>query len=429
MLPLKSDVKIYGALNLYWTRHKEFNEDEKHLLNAIAEMAAIAIEKLRVLEQLEQQVADRTWETRILYELAEISASSADLKSGLTQSLDKILTAVGGQAGTIHLLDDDRTKYEMVVHRGLTSELESDLRSASLEDPFWGRIAEKGEPVLIMNLRAETHVSPALQRSHLKCFLGAPVMVEGIALGIISIFYTLDHNPSLDNIGLLSLVSDQIGLAVERSYLREQARDTVIALERQRLARELHDSVTQSLYSLSFNAKASRNFARAGRWDRVDENLNAVQEIAEQASKEMRLLVYELMPTSLEEQGLISVLEQRLEFVERRSGMDTELVAVGDFDLPTNILASMHRIAEEALNNTLNHASASKIIVRLISRGKRIEMEIEDNGKGFNQSTSPGGMGLQNMHERAKSLGGKLTISSEPDMGTSVRFVIEEVPA
>jgi signal transduction histidine kinase len=427
IVPLLYEQTMYRALVLYYFQKKDFTEDERRLIKTVADVAVIALGRVAILESLERQVVDRTREITTLYELAEIAASSEDLQTGLDQSLHKVLTAVGGEAGTIHMLDDAGTKFEMVVCSGLPSEVKIELQAASIDDTFWRRIVERGEPVLQMDLQADVHAPSALQKSHLKSYIGAPIMARNNMLGIISIFHTSDHGPSLDEIGLLSMVSDQIGFAIDRANLRVQARLAAIDRERQRLARELHDSVTQSLYSLSFIAKASRNFAREGQWDRVEEYLLTVQETAQQALKEMRLLVYELMPASLEELGLVDVLQQRLNFVERRSGIDTKVIAEGHFDLPLRYQVSLYRIAEEALNNILKHAGATQVVVRLHESGNLVEMEIEDNGVGFDPEHTVGGMGIANMYERAETLNGELRIESELDKGTKVKLVISEV--
>lgn len=425
--PLRAENIPDRTLALYYAQRKDFQEDERRLLKTITDVVVIALGRIAILESLEKQVVDRTREITTLYELAEISASSEDLTTILAQSLHKVLTAVDGQAGTIHLLNDDSTNLEMGVSWGLSSELEIELQVTSLEDAFWRRIVDKHEPLLLMDLRDEIHTPLALVHSHLRCFIGVPILARDEVLGIISIFHTIEHDPSVDEISLLGLVSDQIGLAIERTRLREQTRDAAIVHERQRLARDLHDAVTQSLYSLSFIAKASRNLAKVGQWDQVEKHLLTVQETAQQSLKEMRLLVYELMPIFLEEQGLVDILQQRLDFVEDRSGVETEIIVEGYFDLPSEVRVGIYRIAQEALNNTLKHSTATQVVVRLFDKGNRVELEIEDNGIGFDPERTIGGMGLANMRERARILGGELSIESSMDRGTRVRLIIDEV--
>ncbi len=220
-----------------------------------------------------------------------------------------------------------------------------------------------------------------------------------------------------------------VGLDISVQKQAQRAEHAAITAERKRLAHELHDAVTQSLYSLLFLAKAAGNFAASGKWDQARDNLVAVQESAQKVLKEMRLLVYELLPASLQERGLVDVLEHRLGAVEQRSGMETHFNAEGNIELPTVLQFGIYRIAQEALNNVLKHASASDVNVHLSRDGERIEMKIEDNGIGFDLNDSSAGIGLQSMRERAEAMGGVLRITSKMGAGTSVRLVIEELAA
>jgi signal transduction histidine kinase len=222
-----------------------------------------------------------------------------------------------------------------------------------------------------------------------------------------------------------------------------QAEDLAIASERNRLARDLHDSVTQSLYSLTLFTQAARERAAAGDLERVQRSLARIADIAGRGLKEMRLLVYELRPLALEEEGLVRALQQRLETVEGRSGLQTRLVLEPDqaVQLPAHVEQELYRIAQEALNNALKHAQATSITVRLAvtpslalrgepvepsgqaADGQRIEFEVADDGCGFDPGAvaDKGGMGLTSIRERAESLGGALSLNSAPGQGTTLK--------
>jgi signal transduction histidine kinase len=197
--------------------------------------------------------------------------------------------------------------------------------------------------------------------------------------------------------------------------------------ERARLARELHDSVTQSLYSLTLLAEAGRELASSGEVQRAGHHIARVGEIAQQALKEMRLMLHELRPPLLEEEGLIGALRQRLEAVEGRVGIDARVLAEEWIELPPSVEDGLYRIAQEALNNTLKHAQARSVWVRLRSRQEHVELEVADDGVGFDPATviDGGGMGLASMRERAHKLGGTLTVSSSPGSGTRVKVAVE----
>jgi signal transduction histidine kinase len=205
--------------------------------------------------------------------------------------------------------------------------------------------------------------------------------------------------------------------------LYQQAEQLAVMEERSRLARELHDSVTQSLYSLTLFAEVGRRAAEAGEPERVIDYLNRLGQVTQQALKEMRLLLYELRASTLEAEGLVGALQQRLDAVEKRAGIEGRLVIEEMVELPALVEEGLYRIAQEALNNALKHAAATLVTVRISANGERAELEVVDNGISFDPTniSNTGGMGLTNMRERAEQLGGTLTIYSKPGQGTRVK--------
>lgn len=198
--------------------------------------------------------------------------------------------------------------------------------------------------------------------------------------------------------------------------------------ERQRLARDLHDAVTQSLYSLSLMAEAARRWAVAGDRKATTDYIIRLGELAQQALKEMRLLIYESTPSALEKDGLAGAIEARLDAVERRSGIQARLRVKLDEELAPDVEAQLFRVAEEALNNALKHASATEVQVRVRSAGGMVTLEIDDNGQGFDPAgaASSGGLGLISMKERLEKLGGRFEIESTPGNGVTVRVNLDQ---
>ena len=192
--------------------------------------------------------------------------------------------------------------------------------------------------------------------------------------------------------------------------------------ERQRLARDLHDSVTQSLFILTLYASGAQDAARDGEMALVIDFLSKLEHNAVQALREMRLLLYELRPAVLEQEGLIRSLERRFDTVERRAGTDARVIyqAQEDLQLPHALEREIYYVAMEALNNTLKHAQATALTVRIEIQNSELWMEIQDNGCGFDPQTVSRGLGLDAMQERVERLGGRLQIASEPGEGTRV---------
>jgi signal transduction histidine kinase len=209
-----------------------------------------------------------------------------------------------------------------------------------------------------------------------------------------------------------------------------QAEQAAVAAERQRMARELHDSVTQSLHSSMLLAEAGQRLAEAGDLERTRHYLGRLGEIAQQSLKEMRLLVYELRPLALKDMGLVGALQQRLDAVERRAGIDVILTVPVELELEAHVEEELYRIAEEALNNALKHARPSSVAVTVGHQGdplgRCVTLEVTDDGAGFNPRAvdGEGGLGLVSMRQRAERVGGRLTIHSVLGEGTTVRVVV-----
>ena len=199
------------------------------------------------------------------------------------------------------------------------------------------------------------------------------------------------------------------------------------AEERNRLARELHDSVAQTLYGLTLQSEAASRKLAAGQLQTVEEQLAQIYQNARQTLQEIRLLIYELRPPILEKAGVAAALRSRLQAVEERSGLKTEITGEEISRLPLVTEMGLFRIAQEALNNTLKHAGASYVRVHFEQGSGNFVLEIQDDGQGFDpaESGSRGGLGLQSMRERAEEMNGKLEIAATPGGGTSIRV---EVP-
>jgi signal transduction histidine kinase len=206
------------------------------------------------------------------------------------------------------------------------------------------------------------------------------------------------------------------------------AQDKAVLEERQRLARDLHDSVTQSLYSITLHATAAQRLLIAGDIASTASNLRELQDRAQEALDEMRLLIFELRPPVLEQVGLVAALQSRLNAVEGRANLKTALLVDGLGSLPSFAEEALYRISQEALNNALRHAHAHHITVRLRQVTSSVMLEIVDDGVGFDVATAQeaGGQGLRGIAERVTQLGGRLIVRSAPGTGTELRveFVV-----
>jgi signal transduction histidine kinase len=205
-----------------------------------------------------------------------------------------------------------------------------------------------------------------------------------------------------------------------------QAEELATAKERNRLARELHDSVAQTLYGLTLQAEAASRKLAMGQTNEVAGYLAEIRDSAQQTLKETRLLIFELRPPILDQEGLAAALRARLESVESRSGLKTQIKLKDVGRLPSGIEFGLYGISNEVLNNVLKHSHASEITVSLEKQSGKIILQISDNGIGFGlePEENRGGLGLKGMRERAEQIGGNLQVTSGEN-GTQVSV---EVP-
>ncbi len=206
----------------------------------------------------------------------------------------------------------------------------------------------------------------------------------------------------------------------ELRLLYEQAQELASLQERQRLARELHDSVSQALYAIGLGAHTARE-AIASDSEQALASIDYVLALAEAGLAEMRALIFELRPESLEIEGLVAALTKQVAVLRTRYKLNVEADLGEEPDLSMEMKHALYRIAQEALHNIVKHARASVVVLRLARQTNEIILQVRDNGRGFDQAGHfPGHLGLRSMHERVSKMGGTLTIESVPGQGTCV---------
>jgi signal transduction histidine kinase len=207
-----------------------------------------------------------------------------------------------------------------------------------------------------------------------------------------------------------------------------QAEELAVAQERNRLARELHDSVTQTIFSLTLTAKAAHLLLERDP-TRVAAQLDHLQELAQSALAEMRSLIFQLRPTAVEEMGLVSALQQHLTTLQNQHGLSVELHLEGEPRLSPEQEVRLFRIVQEALNNVVKHAQTGQATVTFKQDNGRLILEIADQGIGFDPNTigtRQGTLGLASMRERAEMMGGVLTVETRPSEGVRLRVEIPQ---
>jgi signal transduction histidine kinase len=216
--------------------------------------------------------------------------------------------------------------------------------------------------------------------------------------------------------------ANQAGIAIENARLYDRSREQDILQERNRLARELHDSLSQSLFSMVLNAEAAGLFFESDP-ERARSQIRLLYETANAALKDMRSLIFELRPANLEQEGLATVLTKHAKVVGDRHGIKIKLDTKGQGRLALHIEKALFRVAQEALNNIVKHAKATEAWIHLSTQEDTVYLKIKDNGVGIKPGAAkPSTLGLTSMRERIEQLGGTFEIGANPGgPGTVVR--------
>lgn len=418
-VPIKAKGDVIGVLNVESDRPDAFDETDVTVLQSLANQAGVAIDNARLLTA-ERRRADELDALRA--NVADISAE-LDLADLLKAILERAVELMGVTVGELGLYEEATQEIRIVASYNMVKDY-TGTRMA-LGEGAMGRVAETWQPLIVEDHHTWEGRSPQYAEINWHSTLVVPLMAAGRLVGVVAVGQA-DPNRLFGpaDVHLLDLFAQQAAIAIRNAQLYKQARQVAVLQERQRLARDLHDSVTQALYGVTLYTKAAAGQLALGKQDVVADHLRELQDTAQEALAEMRLLIYELRPPILEEEGLVVALQTRLQAVEGRAGLKTAFKVEGVDRLPPAIEEGLYRIAQEALNNALKHGQARNIAVSLhrVQPRQVVMMEIVDDGIGFDPAAAQtqGGLGLPAMAERATELGGEVVVRSEPGAGTRV---------
>ena len=416
------DVEIFGTLFNY--------RGKPHTLTVVRDIT----EQVQAYHLLEQRVRDRTRELSTLLKVSRNVASTLELKPLLALILDQIKEVVDFTASAIFVLEDE----DRLALLSAQSPAPSDVLAHSLElqkAHHCRVVIEQHEPVIIADVRSDTPLARSWQQAsrlqstqnqeYVGAWMGVPLLVKEHPIGMLAFdhkkvnFFTERHAE------LALTFANFAAVAIENARLYEQAQKLASLQERQRLARELHDSVSQALYGIALGARTARTLLdRSSNGDpsALVEPLDYVLSLAEAGLAEMRALIFELRPESLELEGLSMALSKQAAALAARHALRVDTALCDEPQTTLTVKEAFYRVAQEAFNNIVKHAGATEVNLRMQCSGTELILVVEDNGRGFDPAGDfPGHLGLRSMSERMDKLGGSLVIESDPGNGTRVR--------
>jgi signal transduction histidine kinase len=429
VVPIRTNGCITGALDIQSQQENAFDEADLELMQAIASQTGIAIENARLFtekQHLLKETEQRASELAIINSVQQELASKLDAQSIYDLVGDTFRNFFDAQVVMISPYDPqtNTVEHRYAIERGKR------VYSPGSHNPggFRSKIIRTKRPVLVNNHVAEEATllgQPTLPGTDTpKSWLGVPMLVDGQVTGILSVQNLDDENAFHESdVRLLETFAASMSIALENARLYEDAKKMAALEERQRLSRELHDSVTQSLYGICLYAQAAAGKIDLHEIDQARQYVEDIQNTAQESLADMRLLIYELRPPILEKEGLVAAIQSRLMSVEDRARLKSSFRCNLTGRLPYETEAGLYQIAREALNNIIKHARAKKISIRLEETQETISMEITDDGIGFApaQDRRLGRLGIISMQERARSHGWQLQIKSSPGHGTCIQ--------
>ena len=428
-VPLKTKSGVIGVLDVQSDQVNAFDETDLGVLQSLANLAAIAIEEARLFDA-EQRRAEQF---RVISEVGARITSILTVDELLAEIVRLVKETLGYYHTAIGLIDGD----ELVIKAGAGAHWEdpqfqpSRLKVGGKGITTW--VAAKGEPLLVPDVSQEPRYLLLPEATRTRSELAVPLKTKTGVIGVLDVQSDRPNAFDESDLTVLQSLANQAAIAIENARLYAQAQQAAALEERSRLARDLHDAVTQTLFSASLIGEVVPTLWESDQ-DEARKLLKELRQLTRGALAEMRTLLLELRPAALAEASLEDLLRQLGEAVTGRIGVPVAVTVEGQYDLPPEVHVALYRIAQEALNNVVKHARATEVEVSLRctslpeatdgEQQEEVELRVSDDGCGFDSSSVPSDrLGLGIIRERTQAIGATLEIESEPGEGTRVSVV------
>ena len=423
-VPLVVQGRPTGTLTCYLAEADEPPEETMRLIAAIADQSAIAVRNSALYAETERQLAEMT----ALHASARVLNSSLDRAAVLHRIVEQAARVTGAQASSLHELTETGDATILRAAYSAAPAWKTD-QTVFPQGPALHAIRTRA-PVILRS-REDARAMPFWQPEFadrstampLRGLVAVPFGYQRELNAALTLFFDHEINPTEGEMQLLATFADHAGVAMHNAHLYEQAQAVAAVEERNRLARDLHDSVTQSLFSMSLLAQVLPTLWET-RPQEARASLDELRRLTRESLAEMRALLFQLRPVALEEDGLVGALTKHIESLQRRDGPRLTFSAtLGDERLPLRTEEALFRVATEAIGNALKHARAATVETTLTAADHHVTLTVRDDGGGFDPAqrrAEPGHLGLPGMRERVAREGGAVTIASAPGAGTTV---------
>ncbi len=381
---------------------------------------------------LESRVEERTKELSALLEVAQTVGSTLEIKPLLGLIISQLKRVIAYSGAAIATIEGDN--LVILDYQGPEPREQVVGLRLPLDQPSgYQEVFHSHEIVIYADLWHQTlrtmeadldERDSSIHFRYARSWMGVPLIVKGNMIGILRIDHVRPDYFSEQDAKLVQAFANQAAVAIENARLYEQAQILASLKERHRLARDLHDSVSQALYGINLGVQTARTLLERypDKPEALQEPLDYLISLSDAALTEMRALIFELRPETLEKEGLVAVLTKQAKAVQTRHNLKVSTSFIEEPMLPLEVKEALYRVAQEALNNAIKHAHATELNITMEMDENWLVLEVRDNGRGFNpEAEYPGHYGLISMRERLEHYSGRLEIISAPGQSTLIR--------
>jgi NarL family two-component system sensor histidine kinase LiaS len=369
----------------------------------------------------------RNDEIQALYEADERILRNVSLNQVFQTLVDVAVDMLHADRSIVFAWDEKQTKLVPRVSHGFAPETLKVMEFAKGEGVV-GRVLETGKPAIVRQIEHDSFrpdVRAAIQAEGIRSFVHLPIIVDHKVVGVFNVGFTRPNLIGDDTMRLFSALTHRASISIANMELFEQTKDLAVMEERNRLARDLHDSAKQKAFAALAQLGTARGILN-GHENSAGMHLSEAENLVSDVIQELTFLVQEIYPIALQEKGLATVMREYIFEWENRNDMIVQFVTRYERRFPIDVEQALYRITQEALANIARHSHAHRVDMSLVYNDDAVQLSVSDDGCGFDTNSKSLGMGLRSIRERVSSIHGTVQIQSAPGHGTRL---LVQVPA
>jgi signal transduction histidine kinase len=441
VIPLTAPHISRAALSIYRTDKHYFSEQEIDLAANFANYAAIALEHATLFSLTDAELQKRVRFLSALNRVGHTVSQSLVVDHVLNNALEAVFEVMPVDACWIYLQRETENFLRLRAQFGFPEELAASVpgQQVTYGQGVTGQVVQTGRVLLLNQVELESGEwsdEPVIAGGEWRSLAAAPLLAKESIIGVLGMASRTDQAFTVDEVDLLQAIGNQIAIAVVNARLYRRSREVATLEERNRVAREIHDTLAQGFTGILIQLQAAERLSLKSP-EQALQSLQEARELARQSLQEARRSVLNLRPTVLENHTLDQIMAREVQRLAQTSGLKADFILEGyPSPLSPEIEQNLYRISQEALTNISRHARASRVVVCLVFESKTVTLTITDDGIGLNRegdqlppgaalnSGSNGGFGLVSIKERVSLMKGQLRLTSPPAGGMQIKVVI-----